>query len=47
MVKVVKDGAGRVLPSPVVRDLAREDGVAIVAVVDPGLAAIDVSRYLQ
>lgn len=47
MVKVVKDGAGRVLPSPVVRDLAREDGVAIVAVVDPGLAAVDVSRYLE
>ena len=47
VVKVVKDGRGRVLPSPVVKDLAREEGVAIVAVVDPALAAIEVCRYLE
>ncbi len=47
MVKVVKDGLGRVLPSPVVKDLAREEGVGVVAVMDPALAAIDVSRYLE
>lgn len=47
VVKVVKDGTGRVMPSPVVRDLAREEGVMIVAEVDPALAAIDVSRYLE
>ncbi|ABB33488.1 cyclic diguanylate phosphodiesterase [Geobacter metallireducens GS-15] len=47
MVKVVKDGLGRVLPSPVVKDLAREEGVGIVAVVDPALAAVEVSRYLE
>jgi HD-GYP domain-containing protein (c-di-GMP phosphodiesterase class II) len=47
VVKVVKDGEGRVMPSPVVKDLDREEGVGIVAVVDPALAAIDVSRYLE
>lgn len=47
VVKVVKDGLGRVLPSPVVMDLVREEGVEIVAEVDPVLAAIEVSPYLE
>ena len=46
VVKVVKDGRGMVLTSPPVKDLARE-AVGIVAVVDPALVAIDVSRYLE
>lgn len=47
VVKVVKDRWGMVLPSPVVKDLAGQEGAAIVAVVDPATAVVDVSRYLE
>jgi len=46
VVKVVKDRQGMLLPSPVVKDLADQDGAAIVAVVNPAPAAVEVSRYL-
>lgn len=47
-VKIIMDGVGRMLEPPPVRDLAA--GVAageIVAVVDPLLKLIDVSKYLE
>lgn len=47
VVKVVKDRQGMMLTSPVVKDLSGQEGAAIVAVVDPALAAVDVSRYLE
>uniref|UniRef100_A0A831XDD4 HD-GYP domain-containing protein n=1 Tax=Geobacter metallireducens TaxID=28232 RepID=A0A831XDD4_GEOME len=47
VVKVVKDRRGMMLAHPVVKDLACQEGAAIVAVVDPVLAAVDVSRCLE
>lgn len=46
-VKVIKDGDGRMLLTPVIVDLAQEDDREIVAEVDPYLASVDVSRYLE
>lgn len=45
-VKVVADPSGRLLEPAPVRDLARETGTRIVAVVDPLMTVIDVNRYL-
>ncbi|WP_298270190.1 HD domain-containing phosphohydrolase [Geobacter sp.] len=47
-VKIVMDGRGKMVDPPLVRDLAREaEGAGIVAVVDPLLKLIDVSKYLE
>lgn len=45
-VKVVADPSGRLLEPAPVRDLVRETGTRIVAVVDPLMTVIDVNRYL-
>ncbi|WP_298437139.1 HD-GYP domain-containing protein [Geobacter sp.] len=47
-VKIVMDGAGKMVEPPLVRDLGREaERSEIVAVVDPLLKLLDVSKYLE